>query len=181
MKRIAETSPSPRARITGVVYLFYFLMTVSAQFFVGRFVVYDAANLIANMCYIVLTILFYYMFKPVNRRLSLLAALFSIAGCIIGILDLFHLAPSGISPLAFFGPYCIFLGYLIFRSGFLPRILGVLMVFAGLGWLTFMSPLAKYLSTYIMALGILAEGLLMVWLVLKGVNVQRWKERAGKT
>jgi len=42
--------------------------------------------------------------------------------------------------LVFFGVYCLLIGYLIFRSAFLPRILGVLMGFAGLGWLTFLSP-----------------------------------------
>jgi hypothetical protein len=51
-------------------------------------------------------------------------------------------------------------------------------VLAGLGWLAFLSPpLAKYLSVSIEILGILAEGLLMLWLLVKGVNVPRWKEQ----
>jgi hypothetical protein len=47
--RIAEGSPRFKARITGVVYLLYFLTAVSAEVFVGRgrVVVYDAVNLIA--------------------------------------------------------------------------------------------------------------------------------------
>jgi Domain of unknown function (DUF4386) len=182
MERIALASPDPRARITGVVYLLYFLTAILGQFLASRKLgVYgDAVNLISDAFYIVVTLLFYEMFKPVNRGASLVAALFSLVGCAIMVLDLFHLAPSHLSPLLFFGPYCLLLGYLIFRSTFLPRILGVLMALAGLGWLAFLSPpLAKYLSIYIEILGILAEGLLMLWLLVKGVNVQRWKEQAG--
>lgn len=57
--------------------------------------------------------------RPVNRSLSLLAAFFSLVGCAIGVLNLFHLAPFRISPLVFFGFYCLLIGYLIFKSTFL--------------------------------------------------------------
>jgi len=180
MERIVDPSPRPRAKITGVVYLLYFLTAVSAEVFVGRgrLVAYDAVTLIADAFYIAVTLLFYYIFKPVNRSLSLLAALLSIAGCANEVLRLLHLAPYKINSLVFFGPYCLLLGYLIFRSTFLPRILGVLMAFAGLGWLIFLSPLAHHLSTYLKVLGFLAEASLMLWLLVKGVNEQRWKEQA---
>ena len=79
----------------------------------------------------------------------------------------------------FFGFYCLLIGYLIFRSTFLPRILGVLMAIAGLGWLTFLSPpLAHYLSPYILAPG-LGEGSLTLWLLVMGVNAARWEEKAS--
>jgi hypothetical protein len=82
--------------------------------------------------------------------------------------------------LVFFGLYCLLIGCLIFRSVFLPRILGVLMAFAGLGWLTFLSPpLAKYLSPSILVLGFLAELSLCLWLLAMGVNVQRWRQQAS--
>ena len=181
MERISEASPRPRARITGVVYLLYFLTAVSAEVFVGRgrVVAFDAVNVIAYAFYIAVTLLFYYMFKPVSRSLSLLAAFFSLAGCANDVLGLFNLAPYKINSLVFFGPYCLLLGYLIFRSTFLPRILGVLMASAGLGWLIFLSPLGNHLSTFLQVLGFLAEASLMLWLIVKGVNVQRWKEQAG--
>jgi hypothetical protein len=181
MERIAEASPGPRARITGVVYLLYFLTAISGEVFVGRgrLVLYDAVNLISQAFYIALTLLFYYLFKPVNRSLSLLAALFSLLGCANDVLSLFHLAPYKINSLVFFGPYCLLIGYLIVRSTFLPRILGVLMAFAGLGWLIFLSPLANHLFTYLKVLGFVAELSLMLWLIVKGVNAQRWEEQAS--
>ena len=43
----------------------------------------------------------------------------------------FHVVPFHIHSLVFFGFYCVLIGVLIFRSNFLPRILGVFMVIAG--------------------------------------------------
>jgi len=62
------------------------------------------------------------------------------------------------------------------------------MVSSGVGWLTFSGskllfspPLAQYLSPYMMTLGILGEVVLTLWLLVIGVNVQRWKEQASLT
>jgi hypothetical protein len=182
-ERIAEALTRPSARITGVVYLLYFLTAICAEAFVGRSrpVLYDSVNFIAYAFYIAVTLLFYYLFRPVNRTLSLLAAVFSLLGCANDLLTLLNLVPYRINSLVFFGPYCLLLGYLIFRSTFLPRILGVLMAVAGLGWLIFLSPLAIHLSTFLKVIGFLAEMSLMLWLVIKGVNVQRWKARPSPT
>ena len=176
----ADATP-PRARITGVVYLLYFLTAVFDQIFVGgaRFLVFDAVDLIAYALYIAVTLLFYHLFRPVNRNLSLLAAIFSLVGCANDVLSLFNLAPYKINSVAFFGPYCLLIGYLIFRSTFLPRILGVLMALAGVGWLIVLSTLASQLSRYLEILGFLAEASLMLWLIVKGVNIPRWKEQAS--
>jgi hypothetical protein len=182
MTTSAEATP-PRisARATGVVYLLYFLTAVSDEVLVGRgrLHVFYAVNLIAYAFYIAVTLLFYYMFRPVNRNLSMLAAIFSLVGCANEVLGIFNLAPYKISSLAFFGPYCLLIGYLIFRSAFLPRFLGVLMALAGVGWLIVLSPLASSLSTYLEILGFVAEASLMLWLIVKGVNIPRWKERAS--
>jgi hypothetical protein len=181
MERIAEAPPRPHARVTGVDYLLYFLTAISGEVFVGRGrpVLYDAVSLISHVFYIAVTLLFYYLFKPVNRSLSLLAAFFSLAGCANDVLSLFKLDPYKINSLVFFGPYCLLIGYLIFKSTFLPRILGVLMALAGLGWLIFLTPLASQLSTGLKVLGILAEASLMLWLIVMRVNVQRWREQPG--
>jgi hypothetical protein len=54
------------------------------------------------------------------------------------------------------------------------------MLFAGVSWLTFLSlPLAKALYPYILAPGVLGEASLTVWLLVKSVNVQRWKDQVG--
>jgi hypothetical protein len=181
MERIAKSSPHPSARVTGVVYLLYYLTAISAEVLVGRSrpVAYDAVNVVGYALYVTLAVLLYYLFKPVNRGISLLAACVSIVGCANEVLMLFHLTPYKINALIFFGPYCLLLGYLILRSTFLPRFLGVLLVLAGVGWLIFMSPLAVHLLTYLKILGFVAELSLMLWLLVKGVNVQRWSEQAS--
>jgi Domain of unknown function (DUF4386) len=175
------SSPPASARVTGLIYLLYFLTAVSADVFVGRgrVVLFDAISLIGYAFYIAVTLRFYYMFRPVNGSVSLLAAFFSLAGCANDVLSLFKVAPYKISSLAFFGPYCLLIGYLIFRSTFLPRILGVLMALAGVGWLIFLSPLASLLSVYLKILGFVAEASLMLWLIVKGVNISRWEQQAA--
>jgi hypothetical protein len=88
--------------------------------------------------------------------------------------------------LVFFGFYCLFLGYLIFTSTFLPRIVGILMAFAGFGFLVnsfanFLSPaLADYLSAFVLYPGLLGEGTLTLWLVVVGVNVPKWEAKANR-
>jgi uncharacterized protein DUF4386 len=219
-----------KARIAGVFYLMVFLTGIAALLAGGRLLISGnaaatatnilaheslfrlswASNLIATACYVVVTALFYELFRPVSRSVSMTAAFFSLVGCAIGaVSSVFQLAPlailkGGQSPgvftadqlqviaymflklnggniaLVFFGFYCLLIGYLIIRSTFLPRVLGVGMVIAGLGWLTFLwPPLANDLSPYILLPGILGEGLLTLWLLAIGVNDERWKEQAA--
>ena len=125
-----------------------------------------------------MTLLLYDIFKPVNRSASLLAAFFSLVGLAF---EALRSQPRGVNiAIVFSGFYCLLIGYLIFRSTFLPRILGALMAFAGLGWLTYLSnPLVKHLSPYNLASGLLGEGSVMIWLLVKGVNLQRWQEQAS--
>jgi hypothetical protein len=233
MNSIAEVSPRLRARLAGLFYVLAGAASVIGGMYIpGKLVVPDDAAasaeailahqhlfefgfslmLFAVVCSIVLTALFYALFKTVNRNLSLAAAFFHLVGlAVLSVASLLQLAPlivlqggaylnvfkpeqvralaylllqlntqAGNAFLAFFGVYCVLIGYLIFRSTFLPRIIGVFMALAGLGYLTFMSPsLAAYLSPYNLAPAALGEGSLMIWLLAVGVNPQRWKEQAA--
>jgi Domain of unknown function (DUF4386) len=177
MEPIAEASPRFKARIAGGLYLLSVLTAAVTEIFVrGRLNI--AGGLIAVAVMGVVTLLLYNLFKPVNRALSLLAAFFSLVG--LGF-EAFRWQPQGVNiAIVFAGFYCLLIGYLIFRSAFLPRILSALMVFAGLGWLTYLSnPLVNYLSPYNLASAFLAEASVFLWLVVMGVNVQRWKEQAS--
>src|SRR5437899_6124069 len=182
MKRIAEASPCLKARIAGALFLLLLLTAACTEFFFhGRlsFAADLAAGLIEVSCMIAVTLLFYDIFRPVNRGLSLLAASINFVGLAF---EALQFLPKGMNiGLAFHGFYWILIGYLIFRSTFLPRILGALPAIAGLCWLTFLPPqLRSYLSPYNLAFVLLVAGLLMLWLLVMGVTVQRWKEQARR-
>jgi hypothetical protein len=81
--------------------------------------------------------------------------------------------------LVFFGISTFLNGYLIFRSTFLPRILGVLSMLGGLGWLTFVyPPLGSQLFFYVLLLALVGSLSQIGWLLARGVKVEQWKKRA---
>jgi hypothetical protein len=176
MKRIREASPSFKARIAGALYLLSLLTAILGES-VGDKVGFAAGELaVAGM--VAMTLLFYDIFKPVSRGLALLATFLNLVGLTF---EALRWNPQGVDiALVFVGLQHLLIGYLIFKSNFLPRALSALMMFAGLAWLTYMSnPLANYLSPYNTASGILGEGLVYLWLLVMGVNVQRWTEQAS--
>jgi len=169
----------------------------------------SAIGLVSLVLYLALTTLFYELLRPVSRRVSLLATLLSVTACTIQALSDVFLAPLQMlagsqgeygadelrylghaslamhvqalhCALVLFGGFDILIGFLIVRSGFLPRALGVLMVLAGLGWLIYLwPPLANKLSQVVQPFGFIAEALLMIWLIAKGVNEERWQAMAN--
>src|SRR6266496_4227958 len=220
MERIAEASPRLKARMAGVFELLEALTSGFGQVIVpGMLVVAGnakatAANILAHgllfrlsilaaligvACHTAWIFLFYELFKPVNRSMSLLAAFFGlVAVAIQAFSSVFQAAPLIVMDagqsfssfnveqlqalslmflrfsarafniyLAFFGIWCVLIGYLIFKSTFMPRILGVLEVLAGLCWLTFLwPPLGHYLSPYNQIVAAPGELSLMLWLLV---------------
>ncbi len=171
---ITEVSPRLKARVAGVFYTITVVTSLFA-FFPGRgSPLGHAAGLIAGAAYLVVALLLYDLLKPVSRSLSLLAALFSVVG----------IARSDDS-IFFFGFYCVLLGYLIYKSTFFPRALGVLMALAGLGLLinAFKTLLPPALEHPLSVAGFTLDGgeiVFTLWLLVMGVNVQKWEETANR-
>jgi hypothetical protein len=80
----------------------------------------------------------------------------------------------------FWGLWLLPLGYLVFKSGFLPKILGILLIIAGLGYLfeVFTFFLLPDLEITIRMFTFWGEVFLALWLLIMGVNVEKWEERA---
>src|SRR5438094_3425477 len=86
--------------------------------------------------------------------------------------------------LLFFGCFCLIIGYLIFKSGYLPKAVGVLMQIAGVCYLTnsfalILAPaVANRLFPAILVPAFIGEASLCLWLLVKGVKVGKWEEKA---
>jgi hypothetical protein len=83
-----------------------------------------------------------------------------------------------------FGLHLLLLGFLVYKSGFLPRILGILLILGGVGYLLqsyghILAPqFDAVLATVVLILSIPGELAFTVWLLWKGVNVEEWEQRA---
>jgi len=80
----------------------------------------------------------------------------------------------------FWGLWLFPLGYLVFKSGFLPKVIGLLLIIAGVGYLVdftlfFLFPAIPITVSEFTFVG---EVLLLLWLLIKGVNVEQWNKRA---
>ena len=88
----------------------------------------------------------------------------------------------------FFALHWVAVGYLVFKSGYFPRILGVLLMVTCLGYLMdsfgmlFPSSGAlSMVSSAVLAVGVIGELSFTLWLLIKGVNVEQWETRARKS
>ena len=172
------------------------------------------AQAILGACDIAVALILYELLKPVGRSLALLAAFFRLVFVAIANANLLnHFAPllllsgdlGAFTPeqlqalagmflrlrtigldiaLVFFGFHCVILGYLLFRSTFFPRVLGLLMAVGGVGYIAnifaTVLPLdvAARLFPYVMLPVGVAELGLSLWLIVVGVNAAKWRSRA---
>jgi len=185
---------------------------VTAQNILGSEQMYRfgfVADLVCIISGIFLSLIFYILFKPVNRNLSLLALLFgSVASAVMAVNLLNQLAPllllhntgylkaftieqlqtqslfflnlqsQGYNiSLFLFAFYFPIIGWLVYKSNFLPRLLGVLYALAGAGYLInslawFIYPkLAAYLFPYVLLPAFIGEVSMSLWLIVKGIKI----------
>jgi hypothetical protein len=87
--------------------------------------------------------------------------------------------------LIFFGLTCLVNGYLIFKSGYLPKFVGILMQIAGACYLIacfaalFAPAFSDAITPAILLPPLVGESSYCLWLLFKGVNMAKWNERVG--
>ena len=82
--------------------------------------------------------------------------------------------------LVIFGFWLVSTGYLVFRSTLIPRLIGIALVLEGIGWITYLwPPLGVALFPVIAVFGVFGELALTAWLLLRGVDSERWRALAA--
>jgi hypothetical protein len=178
MRTLLGVSPRLEARVTGVLYLFSMLLGIIGGIFISRKMQTqgDWANVAAASFYICVIVLFWDLFRAVNRWLSTGIATFSLVG---NWLPESSYKMGHTSITLYFGVYCLLIGCLILGSRFFPTFDGVLMVCAGVCWLTTTWPrLTNAISPYNAIGALVGEGTLTVYLLVKGLDERHWREQA---
>jgi hypothetical protein len=164
------------------------------------------AFLIGQTVFILLPLLLYKLLKPVNKNLALLMVILALAGVPIAFINelnqfaaLLLLKGAAFQPdqlntqvmffldmhkhgimiaQIFWGLWLFPLGYLIFKSGFIPKVFGILLMIGCFGYLidSFTFFLFPNLDVKIGRFTFIGELLLPLWLVIKGVNVEKWEK-----
>jgi Domain of unknown function (DUF4386) len=235
---VAGLTPRQLARIAGALYLINIVggafaigyvkgtlftddLATTAQNINSHLLLYRsgiAAHVIVTVTNVPLALIFYELFKVVNRRLALLDAFFVLVATAIEAASLptlfaplalldgkeyanavpasqLHVLASLPGPLSdgsydvytvFFGFDILCLAYLVLRSRFLPRIIGVLLAVDGAAYLLYsfsdvLAPgFATHLVPWVQLPAPIAEGGLSLWLLVLGVNVERWNNAADE-
>ena len=229
-------SPQTTARLAGILYIIITVAAIIAHFVVPDQLIIagDAAataeniatsesmfrfgmiggELVILISEVILSIVLYVLLRPVNKTLSLIAAVSRLVMTAIHGLNLLNyyvilqvlngadiastFSPDQVNALvalfldmhsygfsigiAFLVPHVLVLGYLIFTSGYFPRVLGILFMFAGVGYLIDVTGhllISDYTTTpgAIAAVIAIAEIAFPVWLLVKGVKIADWQQR----
>jgi Domain of unknown function (DUF4386) len=237
MDSVTGASPRTLARIAGTLYL---INIVGGAFAIGVVpaILFTAdpattvhniqthellyrsglvAHVVVTLTNVPLAVIFYDLFKVVNRRLALLDAFFILVATAIEATSLINqftplillgdgpyanaLSAAQLQALAylpgdlsgidysihtiFFGFDILIMGYLVFSSTFIPRAIGVLLAIDALAYLVYgfanllVPGFATHLVPWIQLPALVGEGTFCVWLLVMGVRVERWNERAS--
>jgi hypothetical protein len=238
MDSIAGDSPRQMARTAGALYLINIVFGAFAIGYLPAVLVVSGnaaataqniqahellyrlglvAHLIVILTNIPMAVIFYDLFKVVNRRIALLDVFFILVATSVEAASLLNQVaplvllgsgpytsalpaaqlqalaylPGDLSAISysiygvFYGFDIICVAYLVLRSMFLPRVVGVLLAIDGLAYLVYgfanlLAPgFAAHLVPWIQLPAPLGEGSLCLWLLVVGVDVKRWKERAS--
>jgi hypothetical protein len=233
MHSITGASPRSLARMAGALYLVNIVLgAIAIGFIPAALIVTDnaaatahniqanellyrfgiAAHVVVTATNVPLAVIFYELFKVVNRRVTLLLVFFLLVGTAVesatllnrfaalallngphagALADQQALSYAAVTVTGydlsnvFYGFYALAIGYLVFKSTFLPRAIGVLLVIDGISYLVYsfadmLAPgFAANLVPWAQVPILPAEGSLCVWFLIAGVNVRRWSERAA--
>jgi hypothetical protein len=234
---ITNISPRKYARLGGIFYLINIVLGIFSIAYVESIIVVDGnpaatvyniiaheflfrlgivAHIIILLTNFPLALIFYRLFRIVNKDASLLIVFFTLVGTAIEAANLLNqfapllLLKSGTQAvgslnqeqtneqvitllrlktvgfnlaLIFYAFYDLSAGYLIFKSAFLPKSVGIFLATGGLCYLTysfaaFLAPkFADSLVPYIQIPSGLAELTFCLWLLIAGVNLNKWKEQ----
>jgi hypothetical protein len=170
----------------------------------GLFRLSIASALLVQLVNLAVVLLLYQLLQPMSRPAARLMVTFLVLGIPIAMLNelnqaavlllvksadpapalvalFLNMHKYGIlTAQIFWGLWLFPMGYLVFKSNYIPRVIGILLVIAGVGYLAdsatfFLDP---DLQVAVSQFTFIGEAVLPVWLVVKGVNVEQWKKRA---
>ena len=82
--------------------------------------------------------------------------------------------------MIFLGVSTLLTGYLTLRSTFLPRVMGIISLVGGAGWLTYVyPPLGNRLFLPLIIWALIGASITIGWLLIRGVDEQKWYEKAA--
>jgi hypothetical protein len=173
-------------RLIGLLYLLIFIAAPS-----GAKTATPLRIVVTLACDVGVALLLYKLLQPVNRVLSFLAAVFRLVYVLVmsvtalNYFGVTHWLQPSRSADAFdagygwalvpFGAHCAIVGWLIGRSRFLPRVIGLLMMLAGAAYLMFLAPelASRLFFPWLAIFGVAGEGSLTLWLLIMAVKPNR--------